>query len=400
MFAAVARLVNGAARMEFGFDPITAVGQISRPDCSYPMIADITFECSNCGQRIAVEANAAGLEVDCPSCQTTLTIPTDGTRERGTDPGSLREQLAAAQSECERLRANATHAQAEIKSFQNERLSLRADIVSLKQRSATLEKQLADLELESEVQRQRLAATATQLEANDAALAGFRAAEASVRSARNELEHALAAANSEGAAGQAELKKKSKALAAAKAALKEAEANTANWQTRCESSNGELAEMKQQFASMREEVESLRGLLGASETGRELAAAREELAAHKNDSQRWQQRVDLLEADLRGVAAQSQRFLEEAEALRHRLQDALQEAEAASDEKTREDNAVLRAIISRQNVELEIQHHDLIRLKRARFALRLVYALFLVGLLGLVWFAVQFVPQLRSLFEP
>ncbi|HZJ16433.1 MAG TPA: hypothetical protein VFD27_15365 [Chthoniobacteraceae bacterium] len=364
------------------------------------MIADINFVCSHCGQRIAVEANAAGLEVDCPSCQTTLTIPTDRTRERGADPGSLPEQLAAAQSECERLRANATHAQAEIKSFQNERLSLRTDIVSLKQRSTTLEKQLEDLELESEVQRQRLAATASQLEANDAELAELRAAEASARDACNELEHALAAANSEGAAAQVELTKKSKALSTAKAALKEAEANATNWQTHCESSNAELAEMKQQFANMREEVESLRGLLGASETGSELAAARAELAAHKDESQRWQQRVDLLEADLRSVAAQSQRFLEEAEALRHRLQDALQEAEAASDEKTREDNAVLRAIISRQNVELEIQHHDLIRLKRARFALRLVYALFLLGLLGLVWFAAQFVPQLRSLFEP
>jgi chromosome segregation ATPase len=159
--------------------------------------------------------------VDCPSCQTTLTIPTDRTRERGADPGSLPEQLAAAQSECERLRANATHAQAEIKSFQNERLSLRTDIVSLKQRSTTLEKQLEDLELESEVQRQRLAATASQLEANDAELgrtAGLRKRPA--RDACNELEHALAAANSEGAAAQVELTKKSKALSTAKALSK------------------------------------------------------------------------------------------------------------------------------------------------------------------------------------
>ena len=377
------------------------------------MIADITFECSHCGQRIAVGADAAGLEVDCPTCQTKLTIPSPEThvernprssgserkRERAIDPGSLREQLAAAQSESERLHANATHAQAEIKSFQNERLSLRAEIVTLKQRSVTLEKQLADLELESEVQRQRLAATATQLEANDAELVELRAAETAGATARNELEHALAAANSERAAARADLKKKTKALSTAKAALKEAEANTANWQTRCESSNAELAEMKQQFVRMRDEVESLRGLLGASETGSELAAARAELAAHQNDHQRWQQRVDLLEADLRGVAAQSQRFLEEAEALRHRLQDALREAEAASDEKIRADNAVLRGIISRQNVELEIQHHDLLRLRRARFALRLVYALFVLGVLGLVWVAVQFVPQLRSLFE-
>ena len=376
------------------------------------MIADITFKCSHCGQRIKVEAAAAGLEAECPTCQGTVTIPTadpptersprnrptERRRELPTDPETLREQLAATQSECERLHANATHAQAEIKSFQNERLSLRAEIVSLKQRSAMFEKQLADHELESDVQRQRLTATATQLEANEKELVELRAAEATGATTRNELEHALAAARSQHAAAKGNLTKKSKALTAANAALKEAEENIGKLQTRCESSSVELAEMKQQFASMREEAEALRGLLGASETGRELAAARAELAAHQNDIQRWQQRVALLEADLRGVAAQSQRFLEEAESLRHRLQDALREAEAASDEKTRADNAVLRGIINRQNVELEIQHHDLIRLRRARFALRLVYALFGLGLLGLVWFAVQFVPQLRSLF--
>jgi hypothetical protein len=156
--------------------------------------------------------------------------------------------------------------------------------------------------------------------------------------------------------------------------------------------------MKQHLASTREEVESLRGLLGASETGRELVAAREKLAAHETENQRWKQRVDLLEADLRNVASQGKRFLEETNDLRLRLQDALRQAEAATDEKLREDNAVLRGIINRQNVELEIQHHDIARLKRARFALRLVYALFALGLLALVWFAVQFVPQLRSLF--
>jgi chromosome segregation ATPase len=398
--------------MEFDFDPTTVAVQISFCHGSYPMIADITFECSHCGQRIAVGADAVGLEAECPACKTKLTVPTpdaraerssrsNGTdRTRASDPASLREQLAAAQSECERLHANATHAQAEIKSFQNERIALRAEIASLKQRSATLESQLADVELESEVQRQRLAASATQLEANDAELVRLRAAETADATARNDLEHALAAAHSELAAAQAELKKRTKALSTTKAALKEAEANSANWQARCESSDAELVQMKQQFASMREEVESLRGLLDASETGRELAAARAQLAAHENDQQRWQQRVNLLEADLRNVAAQSQRYFEEAEALRHRLQDALQEAEAASDEKAREDNAVLRGIISRQNVELEIQHQDLKRLKRARFALRLVYAVFVVGLLGALWFAAQFVPQLRSLFEP
>lgn len=36
---------------------------------------DIHFACSQCGQRLTVEEEAAGQNIDCPSCQTTLLVP-------------------------------------------------------------------------------------------------------------------------------------------------------------------------------------------------------------------------------------------------------------------------------------------------------------------------------------
>ena len=37
--------------------------------------AEIKFECSQCGQSIAVDSSAAGLHADCPTCQHPLVIP-------------------------------------------------------------------------------------------------------------------------------------------------------------------------------------------------------------------------------------------------------------------------------------------------------------------------------------
>jgi phage FluMu protein Com len=36
---------------------------------------DIRFECSHCKQPIKIDESAAGLEINCPGCQSVLTIP-------------------------------------------------------------------------------------------------------------------------------------------------------------------------------------------------------------------------------------------------------------------------------------------------------------------------------------
>jgi hypothetical protein len=36
---------------------------------------DIIFNCSKCNQELSVDASAAGVEIECPSCGTPLTVP-------------------------------------------------------------------------------------------------------------------------------------------------------------------------------------------------------------------------------------------------------------------------------------------------------------------------------------
>src|SRR5580700_5374026 len=38
-------------------------------------MADIRFQCPECRQKIAVDDNAAGMQVDCPNCRSSLVIP-------------------------------------------------------------------------------------------------------------------------------------------------------------------------------------------------------------------------------------------------------------------------------------------------------------------------------------
>ena len=37
---------------------------------------DITFNCPNCEQELAVDASGAGSEIECPACSQTITVPT------------------------------------------------------------------------------------------------------------------------------------------------------------------------------------------------------------------------------------------------------------------------------------------------------------------------------------
>lgn len=36
---------------------------------------DIVFKCSHCSQELSVDASAAGAEIECPSCNNTITVP-------------------------------------------------------------------------------------------------------------------------------------------------------------------------------------------------------------------------------------------------------------------------------------------------------------------------------------
>ena len=44
---------------------------------------DIKFECSQCGQRLAIEKSGAGISANCPICEHPVTVPKDGYRKSG-----------------------------------------------------------------------------------------------------------------------------------------------------------------------------------------------------------------------------------------------------------------------------------------------------------------------------
>ena len=171
-----------------------------------PMIAEIKFACPHCGQRIAVGSDAAGVSIECPTCQNGVTIP------NGSDPaepeqndGELRERLEASRAENERLRSNATLAQAEIKGFNNERLALRNEAANHRQRAAVAESRLAAMQGELDLSRQRLNATETQLGSAERELAESRAAGARQAGEQSAVEQEIAGIRSNLAAALAAL---------------------------------------------------------------------------------------------------------------------------------------------------------------------------------------------------
>lgn len=46
-----------------------------RPENDYLFLMDIVFKCPHCGTDLEVEAEAAGQQIDCPSCDKALSIP-------------------------------------------------------------------------------------------------------------------------------------------------------------------------------------------------------------------------------------------------------------------------------------------------------------------------------------
>jgi chromosome segregation ATPase len=400
--------------------------------------ADIKFQCAHCGQSILVEAVAAGLATKCPTCRKGLTIPVlaamnerqydvvprgvkrekarngsdAGSRLTGSDeyfrsaesdvPGEkamestsqngradgealehrtevarLREQLAASHSECERLKANTTHAQAELKSFQTDRLTLRNDL---------------------QLQRQRLAATETQLGARERDLSEKAAAVEQLTGERIALETQLAGVRSELAAMELEFKAKTAALSKARSEVRRDHAVLKEVRAELSTATAEAKSLAEERDSLRGETEALRRLLNETETGRELATARDRLAAADSERQHLQQTVAALEADLATSRAAVERLETLAAAMRRRMDEALAHAEAMSEDRINQDNEILRGIVARQNAELEVRHREIVRLKRARLLLRIAYALFGLGLLALAYMAMQILPGLPFKF--
>ena len=115
------------------------------------------------------------------------------------------------------------------------------------------------------------------------------------------------------------------------------------------------------------------GLALVARTRAELATANRERA----DLAERAARLDslLMEAEKARDAAQS-----DVKAIRRELEEERRKAASTSEESLRHNNDVLRGIMERQNADLEQKHKELIRLRRARFGVRLAYAGFAIAL--------------------
>jgi len=379
-------------------------------DSSIGASTDIKFECTHCGQRIIVERSAAGFAVNCPGCHQPVTVPATDTVVESSDLnaaasepamhvhsgthtespvafGADLEQARAeaarqhalfkkAVDECERVKANATHVQAELKSFQADRQQLKADVVQARQAVMAAESHATELAVAVAAAQQENADLRGQIEAEVNGLHGRFAAQEQVLHER------------ESQLGQA-IRNLSKARSDLTASVVEATGL-----------RSELVAHQHGLQSTGQQLTMARTELG--ETVSRLTALTEEQRAASEQRDEWKQRAEGFERDLKSL--DSGRDLLELRERFNRLESEYRTLEiklAESTDEAEKNNNALKGIVARQNNTLGAYHGELRRLRRARFAVRLVYAIFFLGLIALGFFACKvFAPeQLAGLLQ-
>jgi chromosome segregation ATPase len=393
------------------------------------MIADIRFACTQCGQFMRADPAAAGLTADCPHCGRPLVIPGEqdpalrseadsAVADDATELEKTRQQLAVSMAECERLTAAVTHAQAEIKSFQADRRTMKSELAQTRHRLGVAETELAQYVeslTEAQTHARQLGAECESLQ-NDLALVQARAAATDTQLTSREAElrdltDRLKAAHTTFAVAQAEINALQdesailrRDLDVAHSALEsehrlqkrieETEAELLKAGQQLEASEAKCAGLQLRCETLTGETTQLRNDLKETEAGREMVRLR----ATVGDLEAERHQLRLANASLAEDFAQSEKnrtALDDlVRSLGKRLEGAEKRAEASSHERLKQDNMALRGIITRQNGELERRHVELHRLKRMRVAVRLVYALIILGGILLALAIVQILPNI------
>jgi hypothetical protein len=147
-------------------------------------------------------------------------------------------------------------------------------------------------------------------------------------------------------------------------------------------------------AALRAEVDVLRRDLGETQAGRELMDLRARLSRTKEEYKRAKARLKDLEHDAKKLATSEEKLRIELKETRKLRAEAERRAEQVSEQQLQQDNEVLRGIVARQNAELQRGHTELARLRSARLALRILYAVFGIALAAIVALAIQIIPTL------
>lgn len=399
---------------------------------------EIKFSCGTCGQHMVADAAAAGQAAECPNCRQPVTIPAPRTmyeRSYGEPaPTETREtrpdveeqndspqpgRFEAVLEECERLKSVATHAQTELKTFQAERLTLKTELAQLRQRLPVLENQAtagaaettrwqgvaeaakvraASLENDLSISRQRTTAAETQIAAKEQELAAVRASLAAAEAQGHSNQAEVVSLQDESSLLRKDLDAARRDLAAAaeiRTRLEKSEAQLSEAQARLRSSEDSAKALAKRGEELAIEAAGFRDSLKKSKTGRELIELRAKLASVETEHQREEAAARQSAMDLQKSEAAQHGLRELVKATRHQLEQAEKRAEAGSEDRVKSDNDLLRGIISRQNEELAHRHSELVRLKSARFAVRILYALFAVGLVALGFLVVELLPRLK-----
>ena len=346
---------------------------------------DIRFACTRCGQRIVVDASAAGLETACPGCATPLIIPDGGKlvdresvavaagRRSGTGRATfpdLDSRMEPLESELRRSRGEVTRLQEQVRLAEEERHELQA---AAGEAHATRQQMADDLELARERVRALetdAAAGQTRRAADEQALAAARAGllrlqEADAQHRRSLDETRARLAESEAVALRAP--KLEQALALAQDKLAAAIEDAIGIQRRCDELRAQAAQAQRELLE--------------TESGRELAALRSRLAELEAGSQRASRLLTDAQADGQRLTKSEAEWRAQFELMRQQRDAAVKQAEKGSQSALQDGNDILRGILDRQKVELDERYAELRRLRRAQLGLRILYAL--GGLLAL-----------------
>jgi chromosome segregation ATPase len=264
--------------------------------------------------------------------------------------------------ECERVKANVTHVQAELKSFQADRQQLKADAAQARLAIQAAEAHASELAVAVAAAQQEAAGLREQMETETAAWQERLAAQEQVVHDRD-----------------AQLGQALRNLAKYKSDLSASVVEAAGLRSELQAHQQGLQATGQQLREAKSELQETKSL---------LEAVTEEHRATTQDRDRWRERADGFEQDLRKLDT-GRDLLE----LREKHQQLQAEYEALDTkfgeyrEETEKNMAALKGIVSRQNATLAGYHGELRTLRRGRFAVRFVYGLFFLALVGLGYFA-------------
>ncbi len=354
--------------------------------------AEINFDCSGCGQHLCADAAAAGQATTCPACHATVTVPQEDVLGRI----AAITNLAGGWSEPEYESPRAAEAQ------ESEGAALREQLIDAMRVRSRMERELAAARVENEALQAQLRRA---WEERDQQTASAERA----KSERHELDKERADLLSERDELRQRISSQQEDLGAREQAVH-------HLQEKLKAAEAERVTLSQELIPLRKEAEQLRSRASLVEPlEKEVASLRKDIASSRdaNEFHTIRLRAEMAEktqkeqlCELENLRAEKDRLEKSAEELRKELAESnercaaeARKLEELADGKVQRDNAVLRAVLGRQKAELENCYRDLKRYRRAQLGVRLAYALFALGLLGVAAFALQMLPGVADFLK-